>query len=291
MSMESLGGSLPAGQPIAVAAGNRAHVFAIGAGGVMNHWASADGGPWTGPTALPAGNLEPSFPCAIAPADGSLHVFAIVHGGPLCHWRSTDGSTWTFQLDGHAAVPGVGNGVTAVSWGGSRVDAFATTPAGIVQYSFDGTTALPAGPILPASGGLNRCVLAAASAAPNTIDVFGVEPTVGMPLRWHFDGATWTRSMLPGPPLHVANNNNNQNLNSFAAMRNPGSQTIDLFAITADMQVTHWSVTGGATTFEQLPASSRPLAEGVVAAVPTPTGLDVFAVGRGDVLQGGPLVR
>jgi hypothetical protein len=291
MNMESLGGSMPAGQPIALAAGNRTHVFAIAAGGVMNHWTSADGGPWTGPTPLPGGNLEPSFPCAITLADGSLHVFAIVHGGSLCHWRSTDGSTWTSQLDGRAAVPGVGNGVAAASWGGSRVDAFATTPAGIVQYSFDGTTTLPPGPMLPASGGLNRCVLAAASTASNTVDVFAVDPNVGMPLRWHFDGATWNRSMLPGPALHIANNNNNQNLNSFAAARDPGSPTIDLFAITADMRVTHWSVNGGASTFEQLPASPWPLAEGVVSAVPTPIGLDVFAIGSGDVFHGGPLVR
>ena len=49
MSMDSLGGNMPAGQPIAVTSGNRTHVFAIDAGGVMNHWTSLNGGPWTGP--------------------------------------------------------------------------------------------------------------------------------------------------------------------------------------------------------------------------------------------------
>jgi hypothetical protein len=38
MAMESLGGNLPAGRPAAVFAGGKTHVFAIGAGGVMNHW-------------------------------------------------------------------------------------------------------------------------------------------------------------------------------------------------------------------------------------------------------------
>jgi peptide/nickel transport system substrate-binding protein len=38
LAMEVLGGgTLPAGRPAAVFAGGRTHVFAIGAGGVMNH--------------------------------------------------------------------------------------------------------------------------------------------------------------------------------------------------------------------------------------------------------------
>src|SRR5262245_49087832 len=38
MAMESLGGNMPAGRPVAVFAGGKTHVFAIGAGSVMNHW-------------------------------------------------------------------------------------------------------------------------------------------------------------------------------------------------------------------------------------------------------------
>src|ERR1051326_5330492 len=284
MSMDSLGGNMPAGQPIAVASNNRAHVFAIGAGGMMNHWTSANGGPWTGPVTLPGGNLEQSFPSAIASPGGTLHVFGILHGGPLCHWLSTDdGITWSFQLDPRAPIPGNGNGIAAVSSGGTRVDAFATTQGGIVQYSFNGAAALPAGPLLPQSNNLNRCVLAAASASPGTMDVFSVDPNVGFPLRWHFDGATWTRSLLPGPAIHVANNNNNQNLNSLAAVPGAVVGRIELFAITADMRVTHWSV-GPTTAFDQLPPSPAPLAEGVVAVVPTGDRLDVFAIGKGGPL-------
>src|SRR5919109_4027338 len=116
MTMESLGGSMPAGQPVAVSAGNRKHVFAIAAGGVMNHWTSADGGAWTGPTPLPGGNLAPSFPCALALADGTVHVFAIVNGGPLAHWQSRDGLAWPPPIIlPLAGVPGVGNGLAAAS--------------------------------------------------------------------------------------------------------------------------------------------------------------------------------
>jgi len=153
-----------------VSAGKVTHVFAIATNGAMNHWTSTDGGPWSGPRPLPGGNLEASFPCALALADGSVRVFAIMHGGPLCHWRSANGlPPWTFQPDGRAVIPGNGNGVAAVSRGGSLVDAFATTPAGIVQYSYNGGAALPAGPMLPNSSGLNRCVLAACSVSPTTM--------------------------------------------------------------------------------------------------------------------------
>ncbi len=294
MAMESLGGNMPAGQPAVVSMGNVTHVFAIASNGAMNHWTSSGGGPWSGPAALPSGGpLEASFPCALALADGSLHVFAIAHGGPLCHWRSANGSAWAPpQIDGHAGIPGNGNGVAAVSRGGSLLDAFATTPAGIVQYALNNSASpLTPAPMLPNSNGLNRCVLAACSVSPTTMDVFSVEPNVGMPLRWHFDGAHWTRTMLPGPTLHIQSNNNNQNLNSFAAVCLPGSPTIELFAVTANMQVTHWSVTGAGSTVQQLPAGPWPLAEGVVAAVVNPLGMDVFATGQGNVVQGGPLVR
>ena len=93
MSMESLGGNMPAGQPVAVVSGNRTHVFAIAASGAMNHWTSVNGEPWTGPVVLPGGDtLKASFPSAIALPDGSLHVFAIVHSGPVCHGDRVTGS-------------------------------------------------------------------------------------------------------------------------------------------------------------------------------------------------------
>src|SRR5262249_2589501 len=155
----------------------RTYVFAIGTGGVMYQWTSSGGGPWTGPATLPGGNLEPSFPCALVLADGSVNVFAIQHGsGSLCRWHSADGALWNFQLDNPAAIPGVGTGVAAVARGGSRFDSFAPSPAGIVRYTFVGAAALPPGPMLPNSGGLNRCVLAASSAGGGTMDVFSADP-------------------------------------------------------------------------------------------------------------------
>ena len=80
MGMESLGGNMPAGQPVAVSSGNRSHVFAIAAGGGMNHWMATDNGPWSRPLSLPGANLAPSLPCAIALPRGSVHVFAIGNG-------------------------------------------------------------------------------------------------------------------------------------------------------------------------------------------------------------------
>jgi hypothetical protein len=298
--MESLGGSMPAGQPVAVASGNRTHVFAIAAGGTMNHWTSTDGGAWSGPTTLPGGNLAHSFPCAIALPDSSVHVFASANGGPLTHWRSADGLAWgppmVIPLAG--GIPGGNNGLASASPSPGRIDLFAVTAQAIVQYTFVGPNPLPPEQPLPDSGGLNRCVLAAVSSRLGTLDVFAVEPNVGMPLRWHFDGAAWTKTPIAGPVLHVANNPNNVNLNGFAAAVNPTSGRIGLFAITQDLRITHWMLDGVSYLSKQLPAGQWPLVEGVPAVVATSDGfdpakdkLDVFAIGRGDVLQGGPLVR
>ena len=84
MSLESLGGRMPPGRPAAVFAGGKTHVFAIAAGGAMNHWSSTDGIGWSGPDALPPGptNLEPSYPCAVAFQNG-VHVFAIAVTTPI----------------------------------------------------------------------------------------------------------------------------------------------------------------------------------------------------------------
>lgn len=62
MAMESLGGNLTAGRPAAVFARGNTHVFAIGSGGVMNHWVSPNGIDWQGPGVLPrhdAGTVLP----------------------------------------------------------------------------------------------------------------------------------------------------------------------------------------------------------------------------------------
>src|SRR5262245_30643753 len=101
MAMESLGGNMPAGRPVAVFAGGKTHVFAIGAGGGMNPGTASNGIDWSGPSVLPPGgaNLEPCYPGAIA-VGNSAHVFALNHasflarGGPLVHWFSPDGNAF-----------------------------------------------------------------------------------------------------------------------------------------------------------------------------------------------------
>ncbi len=49
MSMESLGGSMPAGRPAVVFLNGLTHVFAIGPNGVILHWSSANGLDWAAP--------------------------------------------------------------------------------------------------------------------------------------------------------------------------------------------------------------------------------------------------
>ena len=95
VATETLGGNLVPGRPAALFAGGKTHVFAIGAGGTMNEWSSANGIDWQGPGILVRANtnLEPSYPSAVA-IGNAVHVFAIVHGaplssgGPLAHWFS-----------------------------------------------------------------------------------------------------------------------------------------------------------------------------------------------------------
>jgi hypothetical protein len=253
-------------------------VFAVAAGGVMNHWISKDGGPWSGPVRLPGGNLVPSVPCAIALPDGSVHVFAIDHG-PLSYWSSADGNLWTHRLDDRIPIPGGWNGLAVASMDGNRIDVFATTSAGIIQYVFNA----PPGPpfyVLPDSAGLPARLLAAVSPAPGKIDVFAVDPHRGMALHWHFDGS-WSRQMVPGA-LH-------KNSGLAAVVSAPGQ--VELFGITPNRQMASWSIKGRTPTPREIPAASLPLPEGVPAVVASGGRLDLFAIGQGTVFQGGPLVH
>lgn len=177
MSMEPLGGNLPAGGPVAVYAGGRTHVFAIDAGGNMMHWNSADGITWAGPAPLPFGGLPVSYPTAYALGDGSVHVLAIgmggtFSGGPLVHWRSPDGLIWLPPaLDASWPLAAGANGLAATSAGALQLDAFAVTTQGVVRYSWNSTgQKVPAAP-LPPEPNMPRSVPAAISATPNVIDV------------------------------------------------------------------------------------------------------------------------
>ncbi len=175
--MESLGGRMPVGRPAAVFEGGKTHVFAIAAGGGMNHWSSADGTSWTGPDELLRGpvSLEPSYACAIA-AGGGVHVLAVNHnsnpfarGGAIAHWFSPDGVSFLAPILEQAwEIPGSGNGIAAAAPGGNAVEAFAVSGLNqLVRYSwssgYSSTGAVPLpGPPLPASAPAPAPTVAAA---------------------------------------------------------------------------------------------------------------------------------
>lgn len=155
MAMETLGGNLPTGRPVVVFAAGTTHVFAIGAGGMMNHWASSNGTDWQGPDQLVRlnTNLEPSYPCAIA-LGNAVHVFAIgnggpfSNGGPLVHWFSSDGTNFNGPVEDRAwPIPGGANGIAACSPTPNRIDAFAVTPFGLVRSSYLMFASLGAAPV------------------------------------------------------------------------------------------------------------------------------------------------
>ena len=130
MAMESFGGNLPAGQPVAVTTTAGLHVFAVAAGGAVSHWSSTGAG-WSGPSPLPGGNIVPAYPCAITLADAGIHFFGVTNGGPLTHWRSdNDGVTWASAVDNRAVIPGGGNGLAAASPLPDRIEVFAITARG-----------------------------------------------------------------------------------------------------------------------------------------------------------------
>jgi hypothetical protein len=246
----------------------------------MNHWVSNDGGAWSGPTMLVNGNQAASVPCAIALADGSVHVFAIANGGGLTHWRSSDGSTFTHDVDQSFGIPGGWNGLAVASPGGQRLDVFATTQGGIVQFTYDGNTSTRT--VLPGSGGLPVRLLEAVSAAPGTIDVFAVDPNIRMPVRWHFAGTWSAKQIIGGGAAHS---------NSGLAAVVTAPSTIELFAITPDAKMGCWSIAGSTFTPRPIPAASAALPEGIPAAVTRGSTIDVFAIGQGGPFQGGPLVH
>jgi hypothetical protein len=292
MAMEILGGNLPAGRPVAVFAGGKTHVFAIGTGGIMNHWTSPNGIDWQGPGELPPGrniNIVPSNPCAIA-LGNAVHVFAINKGGPLVRWSSPDGTNFMAPFeDGRAGtIPADTSGVTACSPQPNRIDAFAVTSSGLMRYSLD---VPPTGP-LPStltSGSLPPCVPAAVCAAANVTDVFAVRVD-GNALRWRStDGVTWVPSVLPPPP---GTHPGPLVRSGFAAV-SPAPGRIELFAITTASQVTHWSLDGANVTgVSFLPIPPEGIGEGVPVAIVVDGRIEVFAIGKPtDSFAGGPLLR
>ena len=289
MTMESLGGDMPAGQPVAVSSGSRTHVFAIAKGGPMNHWISSNGGPWTGPSTLPDGNLAASIPCAIALADGSVYVFAIgmgglFTGGPLTWWSSADGMNWSVQSDQSTQIPANGNGLAVASSDGQHIDAFASTSGGIIQYSIVGSQAVARG-ALPDSVGFPPRLLAAVSSAPGTLDVFAVESQlrhaaalavqwivveancrrIGACQQWHRSGLDRARARRP--------------------VRDHGRRYDDVVVGRRDdgrCQAVCPSTYSG-----RIVGAARRRACGRRAR----SKLDLFAIGQGGILSGGPLVH
>ena len=292
MSMESLGGSMPAGRPVAVYANGRTHVFALGAAGMMLHWNSSDGIAWTGPVPLPFTNLPASYPAAIALNNGSIHVVTIgaggtFGGGPLVYFHSPDGTTWNPpSLDGTSPAPADGNGVAVTSSDGTQIDAFVVLPSGIGRSSWSPSGARIPVPQLPSeSNALPRSVPAAVSANPNLIDVFAVGPN-GESLRWH-GNSTWTRTVLAPPPgispLHL--------VQSGLVAITPSSGRIELFAITSNGQLMNWTIDQKTTNVQHLPEPPWLIPMGLPAAMVVGDHIEVFAIGPGSALTGGPLIR
>lgn len=285
MAMEVLGGNLPAGRPVAVFAGGRTHVFAIGYGGMMNHWTSTNGIDWQGPGVLPrlTTDLVPSYPCAIALGD-AIHVFAINNGGALVRWSSVDGAGFTPAIVEGWTIPGGTSGIAVCSPNPNRIDAFAVTSTGLVCYSWEATlTSLGSRPLPPnlPLGNLPPCVPAAVSSAPNTTDLFAVSQD-GRVLRWRSpDGLTWVPSVVQRPSGVPAGPFVRS---GFAAVSTaPGK--IDLFAVTTGAQVAHWSMDGeNVTTADFLPPPPNPIIDGVPVAIVVDGRVEVFVIGN-------PLVR
>jgi hypothetical protein len=296
MSMESLGGSMPAGRPAVVFANGVTHVFAIGTNGVMLHWSSANGLDWTVPVPLPFPNLPACYPAAIALANGSIHVCTIGPGGPfgaggpLLHFHSPNGTAWTLpDLSPAAVLPANGNGVAITSPDGTQIDAFAVSPGGIVRFSWNAAGLFIPTPAPPPDPNLPRCVPAAVSSKPNVIDLF-VVGQVGDIVRWTGNN-TWTRSGLLLPlgisPIGLLQ------IGLVAISPSPG--IIELFAISKAGALINWTIdeTGPApaTTAMILPAPG-PLSDGLPAAVAVGDHIEVFAIAPPpNPFTGGALLR
>jgi hypothetical protein len=303
MPMESLGGNLPAGRPAAVFYRGRTHVFAIGAGAVMNHWTSANGIDWSGPRALPQGgaNVLPFYPCAVAAPDG-IHVFAVSHGGlfsrggRLVCWYSADGNVFAPPVidSDPSPIPGNGNGITAAVVAGGLVDSFTLTTDGIKRYSrIGGSSARPAPMILPGAVDFSWCVPAAVSSRPNTVDVFVVSRN-GDAVRWlcpdAVTGFSWSTGVLPRPHPAPAGPFVRT---GFAAV-SPGIDRVELFAVTSGGRMVNWSLEAHAVKEVRYLPGAPPLAlnESIPAVVMVDGHIELFAIGQPpNPFTGGPLVR
>ncbi len=284
MSLDVLGGSIRAGRPAAVTSGPRVSAFAVDATGTVMQWTSVDGGPWIGPIPMPGGGQFSSpMPTAAVLADGSVHVCAIANTGALARWSSVDGGkTWPIpQFIATFPVWVPNGGPALVSLDGHRLDAFAAGSSGIIDYSWNsGVT--PS--IVPDSLGFTTSALAAVSARTGTLDLFAIEPTVAQPVRWHFDGHHWQRSMLAGPALYTGVGA------GLTAIVSP-AQTIELFAIARSGTIVQWSLDGSRTTARERSAPT-PLPGGLPAvALARDRALELFAIGAGSAFAGGPLVH
>jgi len=296
MAMESLGGNLPAGRPIALSSGGRTHVFAIAAGGAMSHWTTSNGIDWQGPADLLrlATNLEASFPCAFG-LGNAMHVFAIGHGGlfasggPLVRWSAPDGVNFLPPVeDGAWPIPGGGNGIAASSPDGSRLDAFAPTSSGLIRYSWSNTLATLGSAPLPDSLNLPRSVPAAVSSGTNIVDVFAVDAN-GNVLRWHTsNGITWVKSVLPRPAGATAG----PLVRTGLVALSPVAGRVELFGVTSDGRLVNWSFDTTTVQAAFLPAPPMTLNESIPAAIIVDGHTEVFAIGQPpNPLVGGPLVR
>jgi hypothetical protein len=203
-------------------------------------------------------------------------------------WSSLDGINFLPPvLDAAWPIPGGGNGIAANSPDGSRLDAYAVTPAGFIRYSWNNALGTLGSAPLPDSLGLPRSVPAAVTSGTNIADVFAIAAD-GNALRWRTtNGITWVRSVLPRPPGAPAG----PLLRTGFAAVSPAPGRVELFAVTSYGQLVNWSLSGATVKVEVLSASLT-LNESVPAAIVLDGHLEVFSIGQPpNPLTGGPLVR
>jgi SpoIID/LytB domain protein len=184
---EPLGGVLASGPAVASWSAGRLDVFVKGTDDAL--WRrSWNGSRWTAWESL--GGVLTAAPAAVSWASNRIDVFVKGTDNALWHkwWDGARWSGWEPQGGSLASAP------AAASWAPARLDIFAAgTEGGVIHKWFNGAwsgwESLGA-PTTPAGAGATSAP-AAASWAPNRIDLFVQAPDNALWHRW-YDGVTWS---------------------------------------------------------------------------------------------------
>jgi hypothetical protein len=262
--MRPLGGSL-VGAPSAVSSSpDRIDVFAVGSANTPWHWMFANG-TWLPPVLLPSANNVPAEGlCAVASGPGTAEVFAV----------GTDKTPWWWRLNGGVVIgpsplPAGANlpsvPLAAVASGPNSIDVFGVGPDKLVWWwRWNGANWSPPFP-LP-GGELPAERIAAISAIPGRLDVFGVVGSTHLSHWWMTMSPVWNVQDLGGslPSEGVS-----------AVSWGPGR--IDIFGVAGSTHLSHWWWDGN--TFGGPEDLGGSIVAGTVSAVSrSPNRLDVFGI-------------